>query len=306
MVVLIALIVAMPCFADGFNIGAASNFAILYEGNGGHTLQVTNVTLYGNIGIGGTGHMTDSGPSTFYAPGSTTPGTGSVYFSAGNTGQFSNNNAADKYSGPFYNTSSVTSALNTVNALNAQLGALSGHSIAISGTMTINANSGNLSTNANCLNCRVFTVTSFNTTNSNVVTINGTANQWVVINITKSINFNNQVVLTGGITSDHVIWNMVGGANATGGPTLQINTNASSHPNQAAQGIFLDPNGPISLTNANINGRVFGGDSHDFQFVSGTTVRQPKPTSPTPEPGSMALFGSGLLVVAGAVRRRFA
>ena len=34
---LLLVFAALPCFADGFNIGTASNFAILYEGNGGHT-----------------------------------------------------------------------------------------------------------------------------------------------------------------------------------------------------------------------------------------------------------------------------
>ena len=301
-VVLLLVFAALPCFADGFNIGNASNFAILYEGNGGHTLQTTNVTLYGNVGVGSTGHMTDSGPSTFYAAGSTVPGSGTVYFSAANTGQFSNNNAANQFSGPVFNSSMVTDALSTVNALNSALGGIAGTSITIHNNTTINASSGMLSTLPACLNCRIFTLTSFNTTNSNIVTINGAASDYVVINIGFSVNFNNQVTLTGGITEDHVLWNFVGGTNLNGGPTLQINTNASSYPSLAAQGIFLDPNGAISLTNANITGRVFGGGTHDLQYVSGTTVDAPPAV---PEPAALILFGTGVLAVGSASRRKF-
>jgi len=55
------------------------------------------------------------------------------------------------------------------------------------------------------------------------------------------------------------------------------------------QGVFLDPNGgAISVTNANVLGRVFGGDGHHFQLISGSTLPAPMPTSAAPEPSTMA------------------
>jgi hypothetical protein len=259
----------------------------LYEGGGVNTLQITNVTVNFNIGVGGTGKLTDSGPSTVH---------GNIDFSAGNTGQFSNNNSGNVIAGSVnFNVGAVTSALNTVNALNASLGTESGTSVAISGTTTINASAGKLDANGN----RVFTVTAFNTTNSDVLTINGdAAGDSVVLNFANGVNFNNQVVLHG-ISEDKVLYNFVGGSNLTGGPTLQINDNGSSNPLNLVQGVFLDPNGSISVVNTNITGRVFGGDSHDMQIVSGDVI-----DSPVPEPAHTAFILAFLMAIAIAARRR--
>ena len=69
----------------------------------------------------------------------------------------------------------------------------------------------------------------------------------------------NQTINLAGCTSD-----------ASG--NVQLNTNASSFPNAAFQGIILAPNNAISLVNANLNGRAFGGDSQDMQIVSATSI----------------------------------
>jgi hypothetical protein len=281
-VAILAALVSSHVRAD-IILQQASSYAVLFEGAGGNTLQITNVTINGSVGVGMTGKATDSGPSTI---------NGGLNFSAANTGQFSNNNSSNIITGGVnYSVGSVTSALNYVNGLNSTFGAMSGTKISINGSTTINLssyapNNGNI----------ILNVTSFNTTNNDVITINGdAAHDNVILNFTGSANFNNQVVLNG-IDDDSILWNFVGGSGLTGGPTLQINTNASSHPNQFAHGIFLDPNGPISVTNANILGRIFGGDTHDFQYVSGSLIDQP---SPVPEPSTLALIFSGLPALIG-------
>jgi hypothetical protein len=106
---------AIPQARAGFSIGDASNYAVLFEGGGNNTLQITNITVNFNVGVGGTGLATDSGPSTI---------NGRIDFSAACSPgpapdhcQFSNNNSANVISGGVhYNVADVTTALNTVNS----------------------------------------------------------------------------------------------------------------------------------------------------------------------------------------------
>jgi hypothetical protein len=293
---IVIVLFALPFVARAqtdFNVGEASNFAILYAGSAGKTLNFSNSGITGNIGIGGTGAFGSaggcSGPCLI---------TGVVEFSNSNTGQFSTNGttyvpALSTGVNPLYSQSSVTSALSTVNSLSTTLGAETGTAISIGGGLSINASTGNL-VNGD----EVFTATiSSSFTAGSTFTINGTNSQYVVINIptTGGHGLNGQVVLTGGITSDHVLFNL------DGTDSLQMSGNCSSQ-TCATSGIFLDPNGAISVNHDVIDGRIIGGDSSNLQFVSGAYIIAPP--SPTPEPASMLLYGTGLLLVGGILRRR--
>jgi len=210
-----------------FSFGAAANYAILFEGGGSNSsLQVTNVTTnltgsgpsqgggIGNIGVGNAGKVSLNGPGTI---------TGNLDLSAANTGQVTGNGVTITGTRNF-GVAAVTSALNTVNALNTTLGALPGASVTINGNTTINAASGTFSASGSgYTNVRVFNVTSFSLNNGQTVTINGDPNgDSVVLNISSNANFSGNVVLTGGLTPDNVIFNFVGGSNLSGGPTLQL------------------------------------------------------------------------------------
>jgi hypothetical protein len=59
---------------------------------------------------------------------------------------------------------------------------------------------------------------------------------------------------------------------------------------------ILAPNDAISLVNANLDGRFFGGDSFDMQIVSGDHINSP---APTPEPSTLILLASALLGFVG-------
>ncbi len=208
-----------------FTLGDASNYAILFEGGGrNNALEINNAQInvrgsgpsqgggIGNIGVGGAGESTVGGPSTL---------NGRIDFSAANTGQFSNNSAFNVITGGInYNVSAVTSALNTVNALNTTLGALPGPSPTINGNTTINAISGTFSASGpGYTNVRVFNINAFNLNNGQNLTINGDSNgDSVVLNFRGSTNFHGNVVLTGGLTPDNVLFNFVGGDLSGGGP----------------------------------------------------------------------------------------
>jgi hypothetical protein len=273
-------------------LGAASDYAVLYEGTGGNTLHITNVTINGNVGVGGTGQVSNSGPSTV---------NGRIDFSAGNVGQYS---AGGSNVGPTsvnYQVGAVTSALSTINSLSSSLSG--GTSLAINGTQTINESAGTLAT-VNGTTYRLFNVTSYSENDGNLVTINGDGSgNPVVFNFSFSsdVNLGGDVALAGGLTDDQVLWNFT-----TSGKNISLNNNASSFPLPLAyQGILLAPNDLISLVNANLDGRVFGGDSGDMQIVSGDTINAP--SSLVPEPPSIQLLGFGgvALVVTGLWSRRF-
>jgi hypothetical protein len=248
---------------------AAGGYAVLYEGTGGHNLSITNVTVNGNIGVGGTGVVQFSGPGTI---------AGNLDFSAVNSGQFHNTNGSNV--GPTstnYNVASVTNTLNTVNSLNNSLAGL-GNSLAISGNQTINESAGQLET-INGVTYRAFQVTSYSEGNGNLLTIQGDGSgNPVVLNFgyNSNVNLGGDVSLTGGLTDDQVLWNFT-----TSGKNISLNNNASSYPLPAAfHGIILAPRDAISLSNANLDGRVFGGDSSDMQVVSGDTINAPATAPP--------------------------
>jgi hypothetical protein len=261
------------CFADQVNLGPALNYAVLFQGSGNNTLQVTNVTVNGNIGVAHSGRMTDSGPSTI---------TGRIDFAAANTGQFSNNNGSNFIgAGVNYNVSDAATAMNNVNLLSQALFSFAGTAVAINGIQTINASAG-ATTTINGQTIHVFDASSFNNSGtSDVLTINGTANDFVAINLDGlgNIQVHGGIAFSGGIGADNVIFNLGGGNYSTfsGAASLDINNNGGAA--GIARGIFLDPNGTMSVTNAVVQGRVFGGDSHDFQFVSGANISSP-PTVP--------------------------
>jgi uncharacterized repeat protein (TIGR01451 family) len=247
-------------------LGAAGDYSILYTGTGGDNLNITNSTDHGNVGVGGTG-VVQFGSSS--QPGGTLGGR--LDFAA-NTAQFNNNNGANV--GPNSVKSgvgAVTTALNTINSLSSSLAGL-GNSIAISGTQTINESDGQLDPIGGVM-YRVFKVTSYSESNGNLVTINGDGSgDPVVFNFgfASSVALGGNVTLTGGLTDDQVLWNFT-----TSGQTVSLNTNASGSSGLAFHGDIIAMNDTISLTNANLNGRVFGGNSSDMQIGSGSTIKAP-------------------------------
>lgn len=276
---------ATPAHAD-FLGSPESNYVVLFEGGGGSTLHFTSDSVVnGNVGVGNTGQVGLANGTI----------NGELDFSAADTGQFSSGGGTVT-GGVVYSVAAVTTALNDVNSLSANWGAVTGTDVAISGNQTINGSDGTLQT-VNGVQARVFNITSFSQSAGQTLTINGDGHP-IVFNSSIAANFHAQMVLTGGLTDDQVLWNFWNGASLTGGDTLSGNTN-----NLVVHGIFLDPNGAVSFNSVTIDGRVFGGDTHDMQLVSNFTINAP---TTVPEPATLLLLGSGLVAAGAAARRRIA
>jgi hypothetical protein len=284
---IVAAAAASSCFllssghaSASFIIGAASGYAFISSPNA-TGVQLSNSTYNGNAGV--------ANPNT-------TAGGNYVQFSSGTINgnfDFAGTAQTNLGSGTLTgtkngNVSAVTSAYSTIANLATTFAAEPGTSFP-SGTQTLTAGSGSLDVSGNF----VFTTTANNFLQGGVLTISGSASQYVVINVTgqNNVALKNALLLTGGITDDHVFINITGTGQQVGG-----NTNGGQN-GGAINGIIAAPNDTFNIDNTVFDGRIFGGDSGNFMLVSGITLN-----APVPEPASAGLVGAAVLL--GSLRRR--
>ena len=191
------------------------------------------------------------------------------------------------------NVAAVESAITTAKALSNTYGAeaASGTPVTINGTTTINASAGFLDASG----ARMFTASGFSIGNGHTVTINGSASDYVVINITGNSGnkLDGALTLTGGITPNQVLINFIGSGGAVQGAA-----NGAT-----LQGTFLIPNEKVQLNSLTIVGHLFGGAAgQDFQFVSNALMAQP--LTAVPEPTTLLLGATGLVALGVWGRKR--
>jgi hypothetical protein len=258
--------------------GMTSDDSVGDEGNAGSptNLVFSNSSVTGNIEIALTGGFVGTGPGTV---------TGTVEFAAPNTGQFAPDGVTVT-GGATFNNANVQTDLNALNTISQNFRNEGGTPLLISAGASVNASSGILNAHGN----EVFTATiNPNFTAGTTFTINGTSSQSVVVNITTGgLPFDGSIVLTGGITSDDVLFNFDAGDYTTlsGGDPLLIDTGGLT-----TTGTYLDPNGQIEIVDSVLDGRIFGGDTADFIISDSTIIAPPSPVS---EPTSLALLGIAL------------
>lgn len=171
------------------------------------------------------------------------------------------------------NVSTVSQAITDALAVSTKYGnqAASGTALTLnSTTQTINASAGFLTSDG----VRLFTASSLSIGNGHTITVNGSASDYVVIDVTGTSNnkLDGALALTGGITADHVIVNFTGTSGSLQGAANGAALNAT----------FLAPNLAVTLNSLQLNGRIFGGRAGtNFQFVSNALIAQPDIADPT-------------------------
>jgi len=268
-------IIATPALSapvDAFpNLGDASNFGVLGLA-GTETITNSNVTINGNEGVVANATIKNMAPST--VTGDVTVNSPSQFGGAGKVNGSINTNTSQMGTG-----GTVQTAIN--NAIT-QINSYTGFT-----------NAGNVTT-ATTFNAtgtlNEIQVGSINLNNANL-TLNGTANQYFVVNVTGNMSLvgTASLNLTGGITPSNVIYYFSG-----------ANSSINTHVGDVLNGIILGPHTSMNL-DGTFNGEIIGGAN--ISLLSGAVVNQP-PLTATPLPVALPLFATGVGFLGMMARRR--
>ncbi len=263
---ILSVLVILPCAAVNSiqqELGGAENFA-LFNLPTSPNPHMNSGTTTGNLGIAGSTQLSFDNPAILK---------GNVYL--GDTAKLQNTGTIN---GSIFNnqdTEGIMLNQLVTNATNASsyFGGLTGTSISsITTSQTLNATSAE----------NVFNVGSINL-NNQTLTLNGTANQQFIFDITGNMNVQSgaSIVLKGGLTPNDVLFNLSGNL-STSGPLVTIN------------GVVLDVSGNVNMSEGLINGELIAGGK-TTQVVSGSYITETD--VPVPEPSTYILLGSLLLGV---------
>ncbi|MGZ4982875.1 MAG: collagen-binding domain-containing protein [Chthoniobacterales bacterium] len=276
-----------------FNLGTAQSFTVLQVGNGSINQQIDlnnpQGGITGNVGVTSNGTLQSNGPTI----------TGNLYLGNNASAQFSgsyNNNrpvsgtthlGGGSIVGPgSYNFTSVSdnpqALLNQarLDSINASVAA---------GRLAATSTLSNITTSMTLSGTGVYYLNSLNLGSNATLTLSGSATDSFVFNISSIFKLvGAQILLTGGLTADHVLFNYTG--------TTDVTVSGS---NSLLHGIILALNARVNLSPGLMIGQIISGQ--DISISSGANVRQTALTAAVPESGqSLFLLGLGLLGLAGA------
>jgi choice-of-anchor A domain-containing protein len=263
---------------------------------GGATANLSSgVTIQGSLSLTGANSSLNassnggSSPSAVYVTSSTTVNDPSYWTAARTSG------APTTPAAPLDVFGSSTDIVNASTGLTA----LSGATTVSSTGGTINVTLSKSGLNVIDLNiANGATITGINITNANGVTPTG-----LIINVNgNNLNFNGGTFNLGSLANNQVLFNF---GNAT---TLSLQ-------NLAFEGALLAPLATVNFSSGHIDGALIANNYNGPGQINDIGFNDPLPTYAasgsggtvvvaTPEPGSIALFGTGVLVIGLFFRRR--
>ncbi|EEF57000.1 hypothetical protein Cflav_PD0035 [Pedosphaera parvula Ellin514] len=267
--------------ATPISLGTAGpdNYAVLEIGNGNVSLaNAANAGhINGNVGVAGTGNISDGG---------SLPITGNVQLGtlAGSSG------LAGNVSGSVIQNAGSQAALNQASA----------DATAASAALKLMTSSGggvgitSVSTGGT-LSSGVYNLTGLQLNNGAKLILNGGASDIFIFNISGALSLNSaQILLSGGLTSADVIFNI------TGSQAVQFSGGLNDpHGEAELNGIILAPTAAIQITPGAVNGEIISGQN--INIASGGDVND---MVTVPDAGSTLLLASMSLGALGMVRRK--
>jgi hypothetical protein len=260
-------------FSDLATAGAGpSNYAVL--GLGGGQVNLSLVTVNGNVGIGAGGTIVNMAPSVI---------NGNVFEST-----------AGQYSGPgtLTGTQTISASLLAANVAGAFTAASDAASAVAVPAQTFSFSSITAATTiTGGPGLNVVNITGNISLNNANLTLSGPSNAFFIINVGGNLSLvGTASLLTSVVPVSNILYNFTDLSGDT------ITTNIGDRVN----GILLDAHSGSSMTlDGSFNGELIG---NNITLMSGAVVNQP---SPTPEPSSLALLATGLFGLVGFARRRF-
>jgi hypothetical protein len=138
-------------------------------------------------------------------------------------------------------------------------------------------------------------VITFPSLHNATLTLSGTASDIFVLRTSGEVHTNHTITLTGGVTADHIIWDLDG----TSGHVLQTSGGDQLY------GTFLDTKGgDFQFSGLHLTGQLINTGGH-IQFVSNSLMTGSTLTPPSvPEPATWAMMLLGFGAIGAALRAR--